>query len=164
MGIIQASLIVSTLLCSLVAGFVFAFSVVVMPGIGELNSKEFIQAFQKIDGIIQKGQPVFAVVWIGSALTLVVAVALGMGSLDATGRWLLIVSTLVYFLGVQLPTFAINIPLNNRLQSLDVDAMDEHAQQAARAAFEQRWNRWNVIRTVVSCVVTLLLLVLLLRH
>lgn len=164
MEIFQVVLILATLLCSLVAGFVFAFAVVVMPGISKLKTGEFIRAFQKMDGIIQHNQPVFTLVWLGSIISLIVAAALGFVHLDAIGVWLLIVSTIAYLLGVQLPTFTVNVPLNNKLQSLNVDAMDASAQQAAREAFEGRWNRWNVIRTFISCLVTLLLIVLVLRH
>lgn len=164
MGFLQIALILATFLCSLVAGFLFAFAVVVMAGIRNLNDSEFIRAFQTMDGIIQNNQPIFVVVWLGSVIALIVAAAFGVGHLDATGHWLLIVSALAYLLGVQLPTFTINIPLNNRLQSLNVDAMDESAQKAAREAFEGRWNRWNAIRTVVSCLVSLLLIVLVLRY
>ncbi|MDF0751730.1 DUF1772 domain-containing protein [Marinobacter sp. 71-i] len=164
MGFLQVALALATFLCSLVAGFLFAFAVVVMPGIGNLNNREFIRAFQAIDGIIQNNQPLFMVVWLGSLIALVVATALGIGYLDAVGAWLLIISTLAYLLGVQLPTFTINIPLNNRLQSLNVDAMDEVAQEAAREAFEVRWNRWNAIRTVIACLVSALLVVLIFRY
>lgn len=164
MGILQVALILAAFLCSLVAGFLFAFAVVVMAGIKNLGNREFIRAFQAMDGIIQNNQPVFVVVWLGSAIALIVAAAFGVGQLDATGRWLLIVSTLAYLLGVQLPTLTINVPLNNALQSLDVDAMEESAQEAARTAFEGRWNRWNAIRTVVSCLVSLLLIVLVTRY
>lgn len=160
----QIALILATFLCSLVAGFVFAFAVVVMPGIKSLNDAEFIRAFQRMDGIIQNNQPVFGVVWIGSVIALIIAAAMGVGHLDATGRWLLLVSTFAYLVGVQLPTFTINIPLNNRLQSLDVDSMEGSAQRAAREGFEARWIRWNAIRTVIACLVSLLLIVLALRY
>ena len=163
MGLLLIALVLATFLCSLVTGFLFAFAVVVMAGIKKLNDGEFIRAFQTMDGIIQNNQPLFVVVWLGSVIALVVAAALGVGHLDATGRWILIVSTVAYLLGVQLPTFTINVPLNNRLQSLNVDTMDEAAREAAREAFEGRWNRWNVIRTVVSCLVSLLLIGLVLR-
>jgi uncharacterized membrane protein len=164
MGFLQVVLVLATFLCSLVAGFLFAFAVVVMAGIKNLNNREFIRAFQTMDGIIQNNQPIFVVVWLGSVLALIVAAAFGVGQLDATGRWLLIVSTLAYLLGVQLPTFTINVPLNNRLQSLHVEAMDASEQEAARKAFEGRWNRWNAIRTVVSCLVSLVLIVLVTRY
>ena len=46
-----ATLIIATLLCSLVAGFLFAFKIVVMPGIHKLNDRDFIHAFQEMDDI-----------------------------------------------------------------------------------------------------------------
>ena len=55
-------LLVSTLLCTLVTGFVFTYAIVVMPGFGNLNDREFIQAFQATDGIIQNNQPLFIIV------------------------------------------------------------------------------------------------------
>ncbi len=164
MGFLQFALILATFLCSLVAGFLFAFAVVVMAGIKNLNDGEFIRAFQAMDGTIQNKQPIFMMVWLGSVTALIIAAALGVWHLDIAGRWLLIVATAAYLLGVQLPTFIIHIPLNNRLQSLNVDAMDEFAREAAREAFEGRCNRWNATRTVVSCSVSLLLMVLLLRY
>jgi uncharacterized membrane protein len=162
--LIQAALILAAFLCSLVAGFLFAFAVVVMPGIRSLDNRGFIRAFQAMDGVIQNNQPIFIVVWLGSIIALIIAAVLGIGHLDATGFWLLIISTFAYLLGVQLPTFAINIPLNNRLQALNVDAMDEAAQETAREAFEARWNRWNIMRTGVSCLVSALLIVLVSRY
>jgi uncharacterized membrane protein len=53
----QILLIVTTLLCSLVAGFLFAFATIVMPGIKQLSDRDFIRAFQVIDGMVQKNQP-----------------------------------------------------------------------------------------------------------
>ncbi|NNF58944.1 MAG: DUF1772 domain-containing protein, partial [Rhodothermaceae bacterium] len=57
-----AVLLLATLLCALVAGFLFAFAVVAMPGIRDLSDGAFIQAFQGMDRIIQNNQPVFMLV------------------------------------------------------------------------------------------------------
>jgi uncharacterized membrane protein len=86
---------------------------------------------------------------------------LGIGVLDGTGRLLMILAVLAYILGVQLLTGTVNIPLNNRLQALDVDAMSETAQNAARKDFEPRWNRWNSIRTAFASLASVLLIFLL---
>ena len=163
MGPFQIALIVAAFLCSLVAGFLFAFAVVAMPGMKSLSDREFIRAFQVIDGVIQNNQPIFMLVWVGSVLALVTAAVLGVGQLDRPGSVLIIVATLAYLLGVQLPTVTINVPLNNKLQSLNVDAVNDNTQQTAREDFEPRWNRWNTIRTVVASLVSALLLVLLFR-
>lgn len=159
MDLLSMALIVATLLCSLVAGFLFSFAVVVMPGINRLSDREFVRSFQAMDGIIQHNQPVFMLVWIGSVLALVVAAVLGVSYLEGWLRWLLIVAAAGYLLGVQLPTFTINVPLNNRLQSLAVDTSDDSALVVCRTSFEGLWNRWNVIRTVIACLVSLLLIV-----
>lgn len=76
MTLLELALIVATLLSALTAGFVFSFASVVMPGIGNLTDKEFIRAFQAIDGVIQAGHPVFGLVWIGSVFALVAAAIL----------------------------------------------------------------------------------------
>ncbi len=163
MGIFQIILILATFLCSLVAGFLFAFAVVAMPGIGSLNDREFIQAFQVMDRVIQNNQPIFLFVWVGSVVALIASVVLGIGQLDGAGRLLIFFAALAYLLGVQLPTVTINIPLNNELQTLDVDAMNETTQKAARHDFEPRWNRWNSIRAAFATLSSALLIILLFR-
>jgi uncharacterized membrane protein len=163
MEIFQIALILATFLCSLVAGFLFAFAIVAMPGIRSLNDREFIRAFQVMDRVIQNNQPVFMLVWLGSVVALVTSAVLGFGQLDGAGRLLIIFAALAYLLGVQLPTATINVPLNNQLQTLDVDAMNETTQKAARKEFEPRWNRWNSIRAVFASLASALLIILLFR-
>ncbi len=163
MEIFQAALILATFLCSMVAGFLFAFAVVVMPGIGSLNDREFIRAFQVMDRVIQNNQPIFMLVWVGSVVILVTSAVLGIGQLDGIERLLLIFAVLAYLLGVQLPTVTINIPLNNKLQTLDADTMNETAQKTARKDFEPLWNRWNSIRAALSSLASGLLITLLFK-
>lgn len=153
----------TTLLCGLVAGLVFAFAVVAMPGIKSLPDREFIRAFQVMDRIIQNNQPLFLIVWVGSALGVIVTAVIGVTQLEGLDLGLLLVATAVYLIGVQLPTATINIPLNNALQQVDVFESGEQQLAEARAAFEPRWNQWNRIRTALAVVSTLLLLVLLVR-
>ena len=163
MGIFQIVLILAAFLCSLVAGFLFAFTFVVMPGIRSLNDREFIRAFQVMDGIIQDNQPTFVLVWVGSVVALVTSAVLGFEQLDGAGRLLMSFAALAYLVGVQLPTVTINIPLNNKLQTLDLDAMNETTRKAARKDFEPRWNRWNSIRTAFASLASALLMILLFR-
>ena len=46
-------LLLTILLCSLVAGLLFGFAVVVMPGIANLENREFLMAFKHMDEVIQ---------------------------------------------------------------------------------------------------------------
>ena len=156
----QVTLVVAAFLCSLVAGFLFAFAVVVMPGIRKLGDREFLRAFQEMDGVIQRGHPLFGLVWLGSALAVIAALILGVTQLAGEERIALAVAAGLYLFGVQLPTFVVNIPLNNELQALDVDGADEAVCSSARERFEPRWNRWNVIRTTLAALISAILVVL----
>ena len=155
-------LIAATLLCALTAGLVFAFTVVVMPGIRALPDRDFLRAFQVMDRVIQQNDPRFLVVWVGSVVTLLAALLLSFGTLDGALRLVLIGAAAVYLLCVQLPTAVVNVPLNNRLQALDLDSLDAAALRAERDAFEGRWVYWNAVRTAFACVSTTALLILLL--
>ena len=48
---LHVALMLSIILCSLVAGLLFGFAIVVMPGIAKLTDKEFLLAFKHMDGI-----------------------------------------------------------------------------------------------------------------
>ena len=159
---LHGSLLISILLSSLVAGLLFGFAVVVMPGIAKLADKEFLHAFKHIDGIIQNNQPLFILVWAGSILSTITTLVLGAMGLTGSQLYLLSGASALYLLGIQFPTFRFNIPLNNMLQTYEIDAMDESEAANARADFETPWNRWNRFRTVNAVVSVSLLLLLLL--
>ena len=163
MAALEISLVVAALLCGLVAGLVFGFAVVVMPGIASLDDRAFLRAFQVVDGVIQRGQPLFGLAWLGSAVAVLVTMVLGLDQLTGFDRLLLLGAGISYLFGAQLPTIVVSIPLNNELQKLDLDSTDQPAWRSARERFERRWNRWNVVRTVVSTAATAALMILLLR-
>ena len=157
------ALMIATFLCALTAGFLFAFAVVVMPGIKDLSDREFLRSFQAIDRVIQNSQPLFMLMWLGSTVVLIVAAVLAIVQQVGEDRMVIATAALASVFLVQLPTMTINIPLNNKVQSIDFDTLDDVAASQAREAFEPRWNRWNVIRTMVSCAILAGLLVVILR-
>lgn len=163
MELIQIAILISALLCSMVAGLVLTFAIVVMPGIRTLGDLEFLKAFKAIDRVIQNSQPIFMLVWVGSVLVLLASAVLGLWKLEGVDRALLLLACAIYIVGVQLPTVTINIPLNNRLQGQDLDSVSESELLAMTALFESRWVRWNSVRTVFAVLTTVLLLVLLSR-
>ncbi len=153
-------LIISILLSSLVAGLVFAFAVIVMPGIGGMEDRDFLRTFKVMDKIIQDNQPLFMLVWVGSALMVIVIGIASLWYLDGVNRVIAVVFAALYILGVHLPTILVNIPLNDKLQTLDLEAMSIEELVRARTAFEPSWNLWNSIRTVVASISILGLIVL----
>lgn len=150
----DVALVAATLLCGLVAGFLFAFALVVMPGLRGLGDREYVEAFARMDRIIQDSHPVFVVVWVGSILTVVAAAVLGLLD-DRPGQWPVFLAAVVWVLGVQGPTFAANIPRNNALQAAYAAGADAGE---TRRAFEPGWVRANLLRTVLAVVTVLLLL------
>ena len=147
-------LIVSTLLCALVTGFIFTYDVVVMPGFAKLDDRDFIRAFQVTDGVIQNNQPLFMLAWVGSIVSVVATMILGFIELHGIERWTVITIGFVYLLGVQGITILIHLPLNNRLQRLEIDEMDPESLSQERNKFETRWNYFNNIRTLIAFAVS----------
>ena len=160
---VHITLMLSILFCSLVAGLLFGFAIVVMPGIAKLTDKEYLLAFKHMDGIIQNNQPLFILVWAGSILSVIVTLVLGVMNLNGMQMYLLSTASVLYLLGVQLPTFRFNIPLNNSLQSLDIETLNETESTLFRSDFEASWNRWNIFRTVNAIVTVSIFLLVLLR-
>ena len=160
METLEILVLISTLLCTLVAGLVYTFAVVVMPGIKKLNDHDFLNAFKVMDGIIQNNQPMFVIVWIGSVLSLLALFALSLSALEGVELFIVVIATALYVFAVQLPTFSINVPLNNKLQSLDLTGLSESGLNQARLDFESTWIKWNTRRTWASVVVAALLIYL----
>ena len=117
-------LLVSSLLCTLVTGFVFTYAIVVMPGFGKLNDREFIQAFQATDGIIQNNQPLFMFVWVGSIALVAATIVLSVVHINGNEHWVIILFGALYIIGVQSITMFVHLPLNNSLQGVDINELD----------------------------------------
>ena len=149
---LHVTLLLSIIFCSLVAGLLFGFAIVVMPGIAKLSDKEYLLTFKHMDGIIQNNQPLFVLVWAGSILSVILTLVLGIMNLKGEQLYLLAGAASLYLVGVQLPTFRVNIPLNNELQNLDIEELEETQAKSSRTKFETPWNRWNRIRTINAIV------------
>ena len=145
---LHIALMSSIMFCSLVAGLLFGFAVVVMPGIAKLADREYLLAFKHMDGIIQNNQPLFILVWAGSILSIITTLVMGIMYLSGAQMYLLVCASILYLFGVQWPTFRFNIPLNNSVQELDIESLEESEAALSRVGFEIPWNRWNRIRTV----------------
>ena len=163
MELIELFVALAALLVLIVAGFLFAFAFVVMPGIGSMGDRDFLKAFKAMDGVIQNNQPVFIVVWLGSALAVIAAAILSIWQLSGPDQLLVIIAALIYILGVQAPTVIFNIPLNNRLQAADLENLSEAELSGERKRFETPWLRWTWIRTVRATATSVILIATCLR-
>ena len=158
------SLVFAVLTCSLVTGFIFTYAVVVMPGFSKLDDKEFLRAFQVTDGVIQNNQPLFMLTWVGSIISVLSVIAISLLSLGLSEAWKLIVVGLIYLLGVQGVTISIHLPLNNRIQAIDINNMNNQSLNEERTKFELRWNYFNKIRTFIAFSTSLSFLLILMAR
>ena len=154
MALFVGFLTVSTLLCALVTGFIFTYAVVVMPGFAKLDDRDFIRAFQVTDGVIQNNQPLFMLAWVGSIVSVVATMILGFIELHGIERWTVFAIGFIYLIGVQGITIRVHLPLNNRLQRLEINEMDPESLSKERNKFETRWNYFNNIRTLIAFAVS----------
>ncbi|MGE3275774.1 MAG: anthrone oxygenase family protein [Vicinamibacterales bacterium] len=63
-----------------------------------------------------------AFVWLGSIAAVVLTLGLGLGWTGAIDTVLPVAGATLCLCGVQLPTFRVNVPLNNALQRQDLGA------------------------------------------
>jgi len=159
-NILEISLISSALLCSLVAGITLVFAIVVMPGISKFEDKEFLKAFQLIDGVIQNNQPLFLLVWLGSIISVLVTILSSILTLGFLDSLIVICVCSIYLFGVQGITIPIHLPLNRRIQNLDINHLDKDKLKEERTKFENKWNYFNKIRTGLALFVSLMLLII----
>ncbi len=140
----------STLSCALVTGVVFTYAVIVMPGLAKLTDKEFIRAFQVTDELIQNNQPIFMIVWVGSVISVISTLIVSLMGPYSVETVLVIIAGFVYLLGVQGLTFLVHLPMNRRIQTVNVEERDASGLREERLLFEARWIRFNWIRTLIG--------------
>ena len=130
-------IIVAILSTGLMAGIFFTWTNAVKPGIGTLDDMTYMKAFQAMNRLILN--PLFYIVFILPVLTISISTYMSFGSTKLYVFELFLLSTLLYVLCVFLITILGNIPLNELL--------------------ENKWNNFNLIRTVSSFISFLLLVI-----
>src|SRR5918993_293274 len=110
-----ATLVAGTVTAGLMAGLFAAFSYAVMPGLARTDDATFVAAMQRINGAILN--PVFGLCFGGALAFTALALLLRRGEAGAGG----ILAGLLLYAAVLVVTFAVNVPLNNRLDAATRD-------------------------------------------
>ncbi|MEU8309310.1 anthrone oxygenase family protein [Actinomadura sp. NPDC048955] len=137
----------SLIMAAGMAGTFFGFSTGVMPGLNAARPASAIDAMQGINQRIQN--PLFVAMFL---LVPVLAAAAGvlLLTMDQKSAALLFFAAAgLYFVGALLPSFAVNIPMNNDLDGVTIP---KDAAEAARiwSDYSGRWTAWNTVRAVSS--------------
>ena len=141
--------IVGLALCSaLLSGLLFVFSNFAMRAFSRIPATSGVAAMQSINAAIMN--PGFFVVFAGTALgSLAALVGAVMHWQHAAAGWVA-AGAVTLMLGLYVVTARVNVPLNNRLDT--VDAEGSEAEEAWRD-YVARWQPWNHVR-VVACFVS----------
>lgn len=141
-------LFLSALLSGLVAGLFYGYDCSVIKGLGNLNDREYLSAFQSINKAILN--PYFFASFMGCLLLLPIATWSSFNQLPAICFYLLLSSAIVYLVAVFVVTIFGNVPLNEQLAAMDLNALSETDITAARKHFENKWNGFHRFRTIAS--------------
>ena len=97
--------------------------------------------------------------WIGSIVSLLITILTSVVGFELSETWLVVLFSVIYLFGVHGITIAIQIPLNNHIQKVEIEELNDEAITDERVKFERKWNYFNNIRTSISISVSLLLLI-----
>ncbi|HSF98364.1 MAG TPA: anthrone oxygenase family protein [Ornithinibacter sp.] len=138
-----AALMGATLTTAMVAGLLFCFAHLVMPGLGTMDDRGYLTAFQRIDAAIPN--PWMMLTFLGSPVLTLAALVVHVTGDSPAVPWLGL--ALVLVAATVVITAAVHLPLNAAVQA----AAPQFADAAGmRDRFEMRWVRWNIARTVTS--------------
>jgi uncharacterized membrane protein len=138
------TLLTATISTGLIAGVLFAYACSVMPGLARSSDHTLVETMQNINRAILN--PWFLLPFVGSIPVTALAAVLAWGG-DGVSALPWIVAALVVYVVAFAITMAVNVPLNNELDT--AGAPDRIADLAAvRERFEDRWVLWNGLRTL----------------
>ena len=142
------TLTLATLTTGLIAGVYYTFEVSVNLGLAAQPDATYVATMQAINGRIEN--PLFFASFFGAALFSLAALAAHYSRRPRSGRfWLIALGCVLYIGGSILLTSFVNVPMNNQLAAVDLDAPTRILAEA-RDAYEDPWNFWNGVRTVFS--------------
>jgi uncharacterized membrane protein len=125
-----------------------------MKALSDISPPKGIAAMQSINIVIVK--PAFLLVFFGTGVLCVAAVAVGWQDLGIGARTWGTIGGVVYILGCLGVTVAYNVPLNNRLAVVNPDS--EEGEKMWKIYLSQ-WVRWNHVRSLVTLSSTTFLVV-----
>lgn len=139
---------------ALVGGVFFGFSNFVMAGLGRLAPEQGASAMNSINVTVIN--PAFMTALFGTGLLCLIAAAMALGSLGTLDGKLILAAALLYVIGCDGVTMALNVPLNNALAATPVGTPEGGA---LWARYLKDWTFWNSVRTAASFAAAILFVV-----
>ena len=145
--------VVSLLFSGAIFGFFYAWVCSTMWGLDAADPNIAIAAMQAMNASVRNAA--FAPAFFGTPLVLFVTALVAWRSKEGRAALLFAAGGLLYLLGALLLTVLVHSPMNEAL------ALFETPMEASRARevwqdYSGSWQRWNTVRTIVSCITLLL--------
>ncbi|OEK06502.1 anthrone oxygenase family protein [Roseivirga misakiensis] len=141
------SLFGAVVFTGLSAGLFFAWSVSVIPGTQKINSEAYLETMQSINRAILN--PVFFMVFFGSLLFLGAA-SYYQFHVSSSAFWFMLIAAATYLIGTLAVTGLGNVPLNDQLESTQLNLLNKVQLEDLRSFYESKWNRFHLIRTICA--------------
>ncbi|MFI2210718.1 DUF1772 domain-containing protein [Streptomyces sp. NPDC020141] len=143
-------LILATMTTGLLAGVFVNWSNTVMPGLGDVDDRTFVAAFQALDAAITN--PLFlGVELLGSLLFTGLSAVLHLrAGLRPVLMWA--GAALVCVLVVLTITFAVHEPLNEKIRTAAEPGGDAELAAVRAQLDETMWTAWNTVRAVAATI------------
>ncbi|WP_254163919.1 anthrone oxygenase family protein [Chryseosolibacter histidini] len=145
-------LITTAMTTALIGGLFYAYSCSVNPGLGRLPDAQYIAAMQAINEAIIN--PLFMMSFMGTLLLLPLSTYCHYSATPTARFYLLLLATVTYAVGVFGVTMFGNVPLNDALARINLNASADEL-KAQRTLFEGPWNSLHRIRSLASALTIL---------
>ena len=129
----------------LIGGLFFAFSTFIMKAFDRLPPAQAIAAMQAINVTVLN--PVFFAAFLGTGLVSIGLVAIAVVNRTEPAATFIMFGAAAYLMGSILVTIMANVPLNNRLAGVRLEA---EGLNNSWQSYRGPWTRWNHVRTVAS--------------
>ena len=156
---IKSIILLSTIfITGLSAGLFFAWQVSVIPGTQKLFPFTYLKTMQSINREILN--PTFYLSFFGPLILLLICCMLFYQ--QGLVFYFLLAAAIVYGVGTIGVTAFGNVPLNDMLDVVNITEMSPEAARTFKNDYEEKWNRWHLLRTIcagVSFLITLLTII-----
>jgi len=138
-------------------GMMYVFSTFVMRGLDRTGPIDAITAMRGINAEAN-ANPVFLLGYFGATILALVVGVIAVVQLNQPGSWWVLIGAIFGIVGAMI-TVIFNVPLNNRLDTVNPDGLSMADAARDWQAYLSTWTAWNHARTVTSFVGATLMLV-----
>ncbi|MEV8377611.1 anthrone oxygenase family protein [Kribbella sp. NPDC056861] len=129
---------------ALIGGVSFTFGTAIMGSLQRMPAGQGAAAMNLINARIQN--PLFLLIFCGTALVCLAVAILALVK-DTPGKWWVLAGSALYLIGVIVVSFAVNIPLNEHLATIDPYSA---AGAAEWQTYLTKWNPANNVRAITG--------------